>query len=134
MLRSLDRSPRCVASFVLFLVLAQLYAFGLQFARGFRPFVHEPGRVPLSWDMFANKLERCVLSWTPAIPTPAGTISSLKELGTGVEWDIVYDRASDYEMIEKWVCSSVYLNGGIKISRHCFFPNGTETRHENNCR
>jgi hypothetical protein len=132
MLARFDRSPRFALIFVLALFLPQLAALGEQFVRGFRPFRHDPIRVSYSWDMFTNHVERCVEDWSPAVESPAGKVSSLKQLGTKLEWDVVYDRVVDYEAVARWIC--VLGNFQPHVRLRCFLPNGSEMKHEFDCR
>ena len=120
--------------FILILFVPQLPAFSLQFTRGFVPFVHEPGRVPLSWDMFSTPVERCRLEWQPPLSIPGRRLGSFAELGTRLEWDVIYDHVSDYRQTGRLFC---LLGAGERVPRRmaldCFLPSGIEIRDENTC-
>lgn len=127
----LTRSPIYVAIFLFSLVLPQLLAIDAQFIKGFRPLRHEPTRVPLSWDMFANTVQRCTLAWDPPIHVFGLTFSSFKDLGARMEWNVVYDRAEDYRAAARWICR--VSRKPIWIKLHCFFPNGSEDKSDYHC-
>ena len=118
------RSPRTVACFLALLILPQAAAFLDQFARGFRPFGPAPVRVPLSWDMFAVRIERCALNWSPPVRTPLGTLSSLHDLSPMLEWDLVSDSAESYRFWARWGCR--FAKPPTRVSLSCFYPDGRE--------
>jgi hypothetical protein len=116
---------RGILIFIVLLTLVQLTAIGLQFARGFRPFRRPPSRVPFSWDMFANPLERCQLIWTPPLHTPGVPLASLRQAGLRWEWDIIFDRVSAYEFFARAVCRQ-WGDRSAVAELNCFLPDGTE--------
>jgi hypothetical protein len=126
------QSPIFVAAFVFLLAATQVGALGVQFVRGFRLMGHEPVRVPFSWDMFANRVERCILNWDPPLATQIGPFSSLRQLGTKLEWEVVYDHKEDYERIGQWVCHAGGEN--TRVHLRCFQLDGSQTNHELSCR
>jgi len=128
-----ERYPLFIALFIFFLGTSQMYAFGLQWARGFFPFIHEPARVPFSWDMFANRVERCALSWTPAIKVGEHELSSLHEATTSFEWDVTYDHALDYRANGIGLCQ-LGRRGPTQAHLHCFLPNGSEFYDDIDCK
>ena len=117
-------SPRYVACFLAFLIAPQAAAFVGQFARGFRPLGEPPVRVPLSWDMFAVRIERCTLAWTPAVRTPLGTLSNFHELSPKLEWDVVGDSVDMYQAWARWGCR--FAKAPTRVSLECYFPDGRE--------
>jgi hypothetical protein len=125
------RSPTFIALGLFLISLFELVSLGRQFTQGFRPFLNEPVRVNFSWDMFATRVERCTMQWAPALNVPRPDFSSLRQLGSRYEWDIIYDHAEDYRMLARWVCS--VGNSATRIKLHCFFPNGTESNDEIHC-
>jgi hypothetical protein len=128
----LRRSPAYVLSFVLFISVFQVIPFGVQFVHGFRPFGREPIRVPFSWDMFATRVERCSIKWDPPIRGPGSGFSSLRQLGTLLEWDDIEDHIEDYRHIARWVCFVGSKTTRIRL--HCFLPTGIETDDEIKCK
>lgn len=125
------RTPLFIISFVAILAISQLVALGGQFYQGFRPFGEQPKRVTLSWDMFANRVERCDLRWTPAFRTPGGPFSSIRDLGTALEWDVAYDHVSDYRLAARLICR--LSGGGVHFHLNCFLPEGKPLQDDFNC-
>ena len=132
MLRRLDRSPAFVAAFLALLCLPQASALVLQVARGFRPFGAAPARVPFSWDMFANRVERCGVWWDPALEIPGlGRVEQLKDIEPGIEWDVVFDHAESYRDAGLALCR---FAGGRRVRLRCFKPDGSEWGNALECR
>jgi hypothetical protein len=116
------RSPRFVAVFLAALILPQVFALGRQFYLGFRPFGREPVRVPLSWDMFATRIERCALTWTPPVSTPVGRLATIRDLAPALEWDVVGDRPEQYEYFARKGC--FYALQRTRVDLQCVSPEG----------
>jgi hypothetical protein len=125
--RALDRSPVYVAGLLAVLVLAQTAALATQVARGYRPFGDAPGRVPLSWDMFATNITRCDVHWDPPLVNQGHVIARLSDTGMPFEWDPVYDTLADYVMAARIGCSRA--PGGTTVTLLCFTGSG-ETLHD----
>jgi hypothetical protein len=95
--RGLAYRPWLATGFLIAIVSVQAAALARQFQRGFRPLRVTPTRVPLSWDMFSVRIERCGIEWTPALPLrPGKAYPSLRSMAPRLEWDPVYDTAADY--------------------------------------
>ena len=111
----------------------QLYALARQWQEGFRPFVNPPGRVALSWDMFAVAIERCSIEWDPPVPRPDGQppLRTMAELATPIEWDPVYNRREDYLAAGAQSCNPGASGGKFRV--HCFRPHFEETYDERDC-
>jgi hypothetical protein len=124
-------SPRRVALFLLLLALPQAAALGVQFARGFRPWRREPVRVPLSWDMFAVRIERCAVAWNPPITVNGKLLPSLARSAGPIEWDYVNDSAEQYRRTAAWGCG--FKSGPTRVSMRCFLPEGRELEDEFDC-
>jgi len=123
-----------VFAFILVLFVPQLIAFFLQFKEGFVPFVHEPRRIALSWDMFSTPVERCRLAWEPPVSLPGKALGSFVEMGTRLEWDPMFDHVDEYRQTGQVFC----LLGGGKIAKSrivldCFLPSGVESRDDIPC-
>ncbi len=129
-MESLLRNRRAVL-LIAALALAQAWAFGVQLAGGFRPFGPAPGRVPLSWDMFAPELERCDVRWTPAIDGPYGPAASLSELGTRLEWNVVYPSADTYERVALGLCA--HARAPTRVHLTCFAMDGRAEERDDVC-
>jgi hypothetical protein len=119
--------------FLAILIIPQLAALGLQFALGFRPFRQDPVRVALSWDMFSNRVERCVLSWNPPLNTPGAPLTSLHEAGLSLEWDLILDRMGSYAMLGHGLCRQ-WGSPLTQVQMQCFLPAGTEAHYAMPCR
>jgi hypothetical protein len=126
-----SESPRRTALFLLLLALPQAAALGVQFARGFRPWRREPVRVPLSWDMFAVRIERCTVDWSPPVAVSGRPLPSLSRAAGPVEWDYVNDSQAQYRATALWGCRA--KTGPTKVSLRCFLPEGRETKDEFDC-
>ena len=132
----LFNSPIYVVTLLVFLTAFQLWALVLQFEGGFRPFQHEPTRVPFSWDMFATLTERCLMEWDPPLQmTPIGVLTGLQQLGHWLEWDVIYDSLQGYVEAGQIGCS-FEEGGGVNKTRvklRCFRPDGNEIHREFYC-
>lgn len=133
--RKLLGSPAYVAALLAVLVAVQLGAFARQIQRGFRPFSSEPARVALSWDMFANRVERCQLSWDPPLASVPGRDGApardLAGMSPPFEWDIVYDTAEQYREVGLWACH--FKSGPTRVKLRCFMQEGREVDDELAC-
>jgi hypothetical protein len=118
-MHSLSRSPITLLLLALLLGIPQLVGFSRQFGAGFRPFGAAPGRVTLSWDMFATRIERCGINWNPALP---GGIFELSQKSRAVEWQAVADTRAGYERIAAWACSKYHRP--LRALLTCFLPSG----------
>jgi hypothetical protein len=128
----IERTPIYVAIFLLTLSAPQLVATASQFYFGFRPFAHDPVRVPLSWDMFATRVERCTLSWGLPLKFSSQSIYSLRDIELPLEWDIIFDHVDDYRAVKKGICQSFAMSP-TQAQMHCFLPDGTETEEASDC-
>ena len=73
------------------LVLVQALAFASQVVvHGYRPLGPPPVRVPLSWDMFAVAIDRCVVELDPP---------GASRRGPGIEWHLVRDDVRGYRAL-----------------------------------
>ena len=130
------QGPRSIALFILMLAVVQAAAFERQFILGFVPFVHEPTRVPFSWDMFANRVERCTLEWAPPLQLGDHQLARLRDVEVPFEWDVTFDRAADYRMTGDWLCHMGGFQkgpGSTQVKMKCFIQNGTEFHDQFNC-
>jgi len=124
--------PWVIAAFLALLVSVQLGAVGQQFTLGYRPFVHAPARVPLSWDMFAQPIERCELRWTPPLQIYGREVHAMPELGPRFEWDAVLDYSEDYEQLGLQACAEFGApNTSVELT--CFLPEGRTLHREVPC-
>lgn len=128
-MQALSRSPIAVLALALFLALPQLAGFATQFRRGFSPFRTTPTRVTLSWDMFATRIERCGVNWSPPLPGP---LFDLNQKSRTLEWQAVADTREHYDRIVAWACS--HFHQPTRALLTCFLPAGKEESHVVECR
>jgi hypothetical protein len=128
----LDRSATYVAGFLSVLAASQLVALGEQARRGYRPFVHAPVRVPLSWDMFATAIARCDVQWDPPLLVDGRRLGRLREAGQPLEWDPVYDHVEDYAAAAQGGCAYAIPWATIRLT--CFTHEGVRVDHAFRCR
>jgi hypothetical protein len=121
--------PALVATFLAPLVVVQAWGQVEQVREGFRPFGAPPHRVAFSWDMFAVKVERCVVSFDPPIDVGGRVVSSYAALRPPVEWDVVWDVADDYEAAAR----DLACPRGAHAEVRCFVANGTEVTRRVAC-
>ena len=117
---------------VILLFGLQLAALAGQLRRGFRPFGAPPVRVPLSWDMFATRIERCTMGFQPAFPiAPGKELSNLTEAGEPIEWFPVFDRLETYRLVARASCKQA--RPGTRIYLRCWLPDGTRPAFVHRC-
>ncbi len=107
------------------LALVQATMFAKQFYLGFVPMRTEPQRVPLSWDMFATRVERCNLRWDPPVRIEHTLWRDFSELHAPLEWQVIFDRTATYRTFARETCR--YTKVPTRILLHCHLPNGTQT-------
>ncbi len=83
------------------LAVVQVRAEILQVCAGFRPFLHAPTRVPYSWDMFAIRIDRCVVTWDPPLLIEGARVSRWRDRASSIEFDTVYNGSGAY-MAAAW--------------------------------
>jgi hypothetical protein len=127
-----DKNPVYVAGFLLLLVVPQLAAIRGQLQAGYRPFTHVPIRVPLSWDMFSTAITRCDVHWDPPVVVRGTTLASLRQAGSALEWDPVYDRMEDYAMAARIGCSGARPGTTVRLT--CFTYEGRTVTDAFPCR
>ena len=119
-----------VALFVAGLLGVQLVALGQQLAAGYRPFGPPPVRVPLSWDMFATRIERCDVRWDPPLPVHGG-LDRFSRLAQPIEWFPVLDRVASYRRMATGACRLARVP--TQISMRCWLPDGTRPEERLPC-
>jgi len=130
--REILDAPSFVLALLLLLGLGQAAALALQFQEGFRPFQTAPGRVALSWDMFATHIERCSLGWDPPLPAAEGPFFDLRQKSLALEWQAIADSRNGYRNIAAWACS--HYHQPFHALLHCYLPNGKEETSAIECR
>jgi hypothetical protein len=121
---------------IVVLVLLQAGAMQDQFASGFRPFAQEPTRQPFSWDMFAIRISRCNILWTPPLKTRTGLeVTSMADLSVTIEWNPVMNTIEQYMGFAMWMCKrSLPAAMGIRHARLiCFSPDMGRTTYDLPC-
>lgn len=79
------------------LVAVEARAQVRQIAAGYRPLSHAPARVPYSWDMFAIRLDRCVVGWDPPLHVDGAAVARWHDREPPIEFDTVFNDMSWYE-------------------------------------
>jgi hypothetical protein len=96
-----DANPRVRALYFTTLLLAlavvQARAQVVQIASGFRPLAHPPIRVPYSWDMFAIRLDRCVVGWDPPLEVEGERVARWHDREAVIEFDTVFNDVAWYK-------------------------------------
>jgi hypothetical protein len=106
-------------------------AFG-QWAAGFRPFAHAPARVPYSWDMFAIRLDRCVVRWDPPLSIDGVRVARWSDRVWPIEFDSVYNDVDSYDAVAAAACA--YRTApATAIALECFLGDGGADDHSIAC-
>jgi len=114
------------------LVLVQARAELTQVERGYRPFLHAPSRVPYSWDMFAIRLDRCVLTWDPPLSVEGQRVGAWRDRTYPIEFDTVYNRVRDYGAAAVAACG-FRTAARTRTSLTCATADGRIDRHAFDC-
>jgi hypothetical protein len=86
-----------VATLLATLGVVQVRAQVVQVVSGFRPLSHPPTRVPYSWDMFAIRLDRCVVGFDPPLDIDGQRVARWHDREPAIEFDTVFNAAAWYE-------------------------------------
>jgi hypothetical protein len=105
------------------LVLVQVGAQLAQIAFGYRPFRHPPTRVPYSWDMFAIRLDRCVVGWDPPLDVEGERVARWHDREAPIEFDTVFNEANWYKANAANGCS-YRTRARTVASMMCFSSDG----------
>jgi hypothetical protein len=119
---------------VLCLCLAtlQLRAQVLQLRGGYRPFGQAARRVVFSWDMFAVPIERCAVTWDPALSIEGKRIVHWRDRGTYFEWDTAMANSESYEQEAVDACD--YRTAQVTFVRmSCIGSDGAENETRFRC-
>jgi hypothetical protein len=105
------------------LVVVQVRAEIEQVVAGYRPFCHPPSRVPYSWDMFAIRIERCVVDWDPPLAIQGRSVAHWRDRTWPLEFDSVYNEEGTYEQVARGAC--VYRSApATAVALRCFLADG----------
>jgi hypothetical protein len=110
----------------------QAHAEVLQLRSGYRPFFHPPSRVPYSWDMFAIRMDRCVVHWDPPLEIEGQRVASWHDRAYPIEFDTVYDRVRAYAGGALGACR-YRTSTPTKVSLVCATADGRIERHQTYC-
>jgi hypothetical protein len=120
------------SSLLAVLAVVQLNAQVEQLRGGFRPFSHPPGRVAYSWDMFAIRLDRCVVGWDPPLAIDGQRVARWHDRVPPLEFDTVFNDADWYLAAAGRGCQ--YRTQAATVAYlQCFRSNGTADEHRYNC-
>jgi|CZKU01.1.fsa_nt_gi hypothetical protein len=87
------------------LVVVQVHAQFAQLDAGYRPLSHPPTRVPYSWDMFAIRLDRCVVGWDPPLEVEGARVARWHDREPAIEFDTVFNDADWYKASAERGCT-----------------------------
>jgi hypothetical protein len=105
------------------LTTLQAYAQIRQVQSGFRPFSHAPARVPYSWDMFAIRIDRCVIGWDPPLRIDGESVARWHDRLSSMEFDTVFNDSDWYEAAAARGCG--YSTAARTVARlTCFSGDG----------
>jgi hypothetical protein len=121
--QQLTRRPVVVALFLAALIGLQADALATQFRHGFSPLRAAPERVAFSWDMFSIPIERCGISWEPALAIGAG-YKTLREFAPRLEWDPLYNEVGDYLETARLTCHLREAASHVRVA--CITAHGFE--------
>jgi hypothetical protein len=131
---ALGRARYRYCAFVLgALAMLQIAAFSLQFRSGFRPLSHPPTRVPYSWDMFAIRIERCILTWDPPLQINGQKVARWHDRMPPLEFDHVYDDDRSYADAAQVACM-FRTHPNTVTSLTCFTADGKVDERRIPCR
>jgi hypothetical protein len=114
------------------LVIVQLGALVEQFRSGFRPFAHPPGRVPYSWDMFAIRLDRCIVGWDPPLEVEGQRVARWHDRIPALEFDTVFNDSDWYEAAAGRGCQ-YRTRAATTTYLRCFRSDGTTDERSYAC-
>jgi hypothetical protein len=119
----LTRSPVVVALFLAALIALQVDALWTQFQHGYSPLRAAPERVAFSWDMFSIPIERCGISWEPALAIGPG-YKTLRAFAPRFEWDPLYNEVGDYLDVARLTCHLREAASKVRVA--CITARGFE--------
>jgi hypothetical protein len=122
-----------VAVLLSVLVLVQLGAQALQVQSGYRPLSHPPGRVPYSWDMFAIRIDRCVVGWDPPLEVDGQRVARWHDRLPTLEFDAVFNDADWYASAAARGCA-FRTQAETTAYLKCFSSDGRVDEHAFDCR
>jgi hypothetical protein len=112
-----------VAALLGVLAVVQVRAQVLQLEAGYRPFAHAPDRVPFSWDMFAIRLDRCVVGWDPPLAIEGQKVARWHDRLPALEFDTVFNDAQWYASAAQRACM-YRTEQQTKAMLQCFSSDG----------
>ena len=77
--------------------------------------------MPLSWDMFAVRIERCDVAWSPPLPLGGG-VATLHGLAPPFEWNISWISREGYRRAGLDGCR--FAAPETRVTLRCFTPEG----------
>jgi hypothetical protein len=114
------------------LAVVQLRAQVVEVQSGFRPWSHPPVRVPYSWDMFAIRLDRCVVGWDPPLEVDGERVARWHDRLPLLEFDSVFNDADWYAAAAARGC--VYRTHPATVAYlKCFSSSGRVDERSYDC-
>jgi len=114
------------------LAAVQLRAQVVQVQSGFRPLSHPPVRVAYSWDMFAIRLDRCVVGWDPPLAIDGERVARWHDRLPALEFDAVFNDANWYIAAAERGC--IYRTQAATVAYlTCFSSSGKADERSYDC-
>lgn len=108
------------------LAALQLRAGVMQLHGGYWPFGQAAKRVDFSWDMFAVPIERCAVSWDPALSIEGKRVVHWRDRGLYFEWDSAMANEESYQAEALDACA--YRTAPVTFVRmSCIGSDGAES-------
>lgn len=88
--------------------------------------------MPYSWDMFAIRMDRCVVRWDPPLEIEGQRVASWHDRAYRIEFDTIYDRTRTYAAAAVAAC--VYRTSTpTKVSLVCATADGRIDTRQIDC-
>ncbi|HTB76109.1 MAG TPA: hypothetical protein VK762_22825 [Polyangiaceae bacterium] len=114
------------------LAAVQLRAQVVQLMSGYRPLSHPPTRVPYSWDMFAIRLDRCVVGWDPPLDVDGQRVARWHDRLPDLEFDTVFNDADWYASAAARGCA-YRTRPATTVYLKCFSSDGRTDERSFDC-
>lgn len=114
------------------LAAVQLRAQVVQVLSGYRPLSHPPIRVPYSWDMFAIRLDRCVVGWDPPLDVDGQRVARWHDRLPDIEFDAVFNDADWYAAAAARGCA-YRSHASTTVYLKCFSSDGRTNERSFDC-
>lgn len=80
--------------------------------------------MPYSWDMFAIRLDRCVVGWAPPLAIEGERVATWHDRAYALEFDTIYDHARQYAAAALAACA-FRTSARTRVTLTCAESDGT---------